>query len=145
MHHRRTHSNIFITSTHRHKSKQRDTLTHTHTELSEHSVKSEGLLMEADSLAAVSSKCRGNADLCPAGCNWISFLLSAEFKKRRKRNTHKTKTHASSRDWTAFTTKQWLCNGRPQEIFTHCIALVLLPKHVTWQTALSHCQLCDNL
>lgn len=32
--------------------------------------------MEADSLAAVSSKCRGNADLCPAGCRELDQLPS---------------------------------------------------------------------
>lgn len=48
----------------------------TQRELSEHGVKSEGLLMEADSLAAVSSKCRGNADLCPVGCRELDQLPS---------------------------------------------------------------------
>lgn len=68
------HSNIFIIYTHRHTDTSRGA--HTHTKLSEHSVKSEGLLMEADSLAAVSSKCRGNADLCPAGCRELDQLPS---------------------------------------------------------------------
>lgn len=119
---------------------------HTHTELSEHGVKSEGLLMEADSLAAVSSKCRGNADLCPAGCNWISFLPSAEFKrkKERKRQTAPAGIRAAFYRQTA--TLSWPSAGNLDSLCCSRAATPIRSLNISpGQIAFRGWQLYDNL
>lgn len=70
--HRQTHQNLFCMNTWAYTCKPTNKLP----VLSERGVKSEELLMEADSLAAASSKSRGNADLCPAGCSELVQLPS---------------------------------------------------------------------